>query len=64
MTATIVQHPHNLATYDVLDCPACEQPVPPSKITAGPCADYRCQCGRSWKIDPEGNEVSVRRRLP
>ena len=51
---------HRLADFDVLDCPRCEAQVPPSSVSKGPSVAYRCKCGRSWRINKNGEETHLR----
>ncbi|MFL7901520.1 hypothetical protein ACJ41P_10335 [Azospirillum argentinense] len=50
--------------FDTLPCPACETPVPPKSVSGteeSPTVAYHCSgCGRSWRINPDGDETHVR----
>jgi hypothetical protein len=51
---------YRLADFETLTCPTCERDVPPASISRGPTVAYRCVCGRSWRINKDGDETHVR----
>lgn len=49
-----------LSDFDTLDCPTCDAPTAPGSVSAGPVAAYRCTCGTSWRINPDGDQTHLR----
>lgn len=51
---------HKKSSFDTLNCPECDNPVKPLKVTAGPTVWYKCECKTSWRINRWGDGTHYR----
>lgn len=50
-------------SFDALTCPSCGSECAPKSVSIRnnePTVAYACTCGRSWRINPNGDETHVR----
>ena len=55
----------SLKDYDTLDCPMCETPSKPKRVSAALTVSYECPgpgCFYKWGIDRDGDIVNERRQ--